>query len=102
MDKPSGNRPPHGPLDSQVELVRPGSEDRRLDSVDPDLEPHVRPYLQRLFTQLKTPSIDLTTPESARESMKTLEVTLNEINSALHRTRSLRMQLEQKRGRNRG
>lgn len=83
-------------LDNQVELIRGAKLGRQIDSVDPDLESHVRPYLEKLFSELKAPAIDLTTPESARESLKTLDLTLGQLNTALHRTRSLKSQLEQK------
>ena len=82
-------------LEANVEMmndIRPAA-----DSVDPDVASYVRPYLENLFAQMKAPEIDLTSKESAAESLKTIEYSLAEINSAIHRTRSLRNQLEQQR-----
>ena len=84
-----------GPLEAHVEKF--GVSQPATDSVDPDLAAHVRPYLEKLFSQMKAPEIDLTTQESANDSLKTIELSLAEINSAIQRTRSIRNQLEHQR-----
>ena len=87
--------PKRSSLEANVEMMK----DNRpaADSVDPDVASYVRPYLEKLFSQMKAPEVDLTSKESALDSLKTIELSLAEINSAIQRTRSLRNQLEQQR-----